>query len=105
LNPICPPSLELSRAPNVIVFSDIPIELDPTVNEPVINTFWLSVLTNEAVLANELDIVVVANEAVPKSEPVIPAVTINDPVTLDDPSEKNPFFILNSFGISFPYPR
>jgi hypothetical protein len=24
---------------------------------------------------------------------------------LDDPSEKNPFFILNSFGISFPYPR
>jgi hypothetical protein len=48
---------------------------------------------------------VVANEAVPCSEPVIPADTLSDPVILDDPSEKNPFFILNSFGISFPYPR
>jgi hypothetical protein len=46
-----------------------------------------------------------ANEAVPKSEPVIPADTLSDPVIFEDPSEKNPFFILNSFGISFPYPR
>jgi hypothetical protein len=31
--------------------------------------------------------------------------TVNEPVMLDDPSEKNPFFMRNSFGISFPYPR
>jgi hypothetical protein len=38
-------------------------------------------------------------------EPVIVEETESDPVILDDPSEKNPFFILNSFAISFPYPR
>ena len=46
-----------------------------------------------------------ANEAVPKSDPVIPADTLSDPVMLEFPSEKKPFFILNSFGISFPCPR
>jgi hypothetical protein len=47
----------------------------------------------------------IANDAVPKSDPVIPAVTFSDPVMFDGPSEKKPFFILNSFAISFPYPR
>ena len=28
-----------------------------------------------------------------------------DPVTSEFPCERKPFFIMNSFGISFPYPR
>ena len=47
----------------------------------------------------------VAYEAVPNKDPVIPADTLSDPVMFESPSEKNPFFILNSFAISFPYPR
>lgn len=46
---------------------------------------------------------VAANDAVPCNDPVIPAVTSSDPVMFDDPSEKNPFFMRNSF-IAFPYP-
>jgi hypothetical protein len=29
----------------------------------------------------------------------------SDPVTSEFPCERKPFFIMNSFGISFPYPR
>jgi hypothetical protein len=47
----------------------------------------------------------VANEAVPCNEPVIPAVTFNDPVICELPSERYPFFILNSFAMSFHCPR
>jgi hypothetical protein len=47
----------------------------------------------------------VANEAVPNNDPVIPAVTVSDPVTSLLPCERNPFFIMNSFATSFPYPR
>jgi hypothetical protein len=89
----------------VIVFEDI---------EAVIRLL----ATNEAVDANELlsaDVAneldkalvakdalnaLVAKEAVPKNEPVIPAVTFNDPVIVAPPeSTIRPFFILNSFGI------
>jgi hypothetical protein len=72
---------------NVIVFEDI---------EAVIRLL----ATNEAVDANELDKALVAKDAVPKNEPVIPAVTFNDPVIVAPPeSTIRPFFILNSFGI------
>lgn len=52
----------------------------------------------DAVTANDADV------AVPCNEPVIPAVTSSEPVILDDPSEKNPFIMRNSFAIAFPYP-
>lgn len=56
---------------------------------------------NAAISINDAD---VANDAVPCNDPVIPAVTSSDPVMFDDPSEKNPFFMRNSFAIAFPYP-
>jgi len=31
--------------------------------------------------------------------------TLIDPVISEFPCERKPFFIMNSFGISFPYPR
>jgi hypothetical protein len=46
-----------------------------------------------------------ANDDVPCNEPVIPAVTESDPVISELPCERYPFLIMNSFGISFPYPR
>lgn len=57
---------------------------------------------NDEVAALEDDI---ANEDVPCRLPVIPAVTIKDPVTSEFPVERNPFLILNSFAISVHYPR
>jgi hypothetical protein len=57
---------------------------------------------NEAVATLDADM---AKLAVPSSEPVIPAVTESDPVTSEFPVERKPFFILNSFAISFHCPR
>jgi len=45
-----------------------------------------------------------AQDAVPNNDPVIPAVTLSEPVMLELPCEKYPFFIMNSFAIPFPYP-
>jgi hypothetical protein len=53
----------------------------------------LEAVTNEAVVA------------VPCNDPVMPPVTIRDPVICELPSERNPFFILNSFAISVHFPR
>jgi hypothetical protein len=44
------------------------------------------------------------HDAVPCKDAVTPDVTVNDPVTLELPCEKYPFFIMNSFAIPFPYP-
>ena len=45
--------MTLSRAPKVNVLSLGPKLDDPIIAVPVINTFWLSLLTNEAVDAND----------------------------------------------------
>jgi len=51
------------------VFSEAPKLDAPIVVLPVISTFWLSVLTNDAVKALDAVKAWVAYEAVPKSEP------------------------------------
>jgi hypothetical protein len=61
-----------------------------------------AVVTKDAVATLDADM---AKLAVPSNEPVIPAVTESEPVTSEFPVERNPFFILNSFAISFHYPR
>jgi hypothetical protein len=89
------------------------VEIDPvTPNEPVI---WADpVKGNEATLgAQEADVAkeaLVANEALvtvpdPLKDPVMPSVTISEPVIFEFPCEKNPFFIKNSFAMPFPCPR
>ena len=98
----------------VIVFDDTDavIKLLPTkeaVNAKELVIALDELIANEAdvakdalieVVANELDKALVANDAVPNNEPVIPAVTFNEPVTVAPPeSTIRPFFILNSFGI------
>jgi hypothetical protein len=64
---------------------------------PLVN---IEPVTYEAVTAYEALIVVVAYEEVPNNDPVIPPDTFNDPVICELPSERYPFFILNSFAIS-----
>jgi hypothetical protein len=89
----------------VIVFEDTEavIKLLPT-NEAV-NANELLIALDELIekdadVANELLNALVANDAVPNNEPVIPAVTFNEPVIVAPPeSTIRPFFILNSFGI------
>jgi hypothetical protein len=81
---------------NVIVFEDTDAVtiLFPTNEAVVANEL------DKADVANELDKALVANDAVPNNEPVIPAVTFNEPVTVAPPeSTIRPIFILNSFGI------
>jgi hypothetical protein len=62
----------------------------------------IDVVAKDAVATLEADM---AKLAVPNSEPVIPAVTMSEPVTSEFPVERKPFFILNSFAISFHCPR
>jgi hypothetical protein len=98
------------------------------VSEPDIVTFWFNVLkpvaldaviaydadaakleltafkTYDAVCAvviNEAVMAFCAHDAVPNNDPVIPAVTLSEPVMLELPCEKYPFFIMNSFAIYF----
>jgi hypothetical protein len=59
-------------------------------------------MAKDAVLALEAD---TANDDVPCKLPVIPVVTVNEPVIVPPPSEIKPRFILNSFAISVHYPR
>jgi hypothetical protein len=81
--------------------------------------FWVSLVPNNAVLPklfppcikalvllvkNDAEVAFCAQDAVPNNDPVIPAVTVNEPVILELPCEKYPFFIMNSFAIPFPYP-
>jgi hypothetical protein len=79
-----------------------------TLSEPVTNTSCLSGLTNDAVLANEADTAfniyddvtaLVAQDAVPNRDPVIPLDTFNDPVIIELLSAIMPFLATNSFGI------
>jgi hypothetical protein len=89
----------------VIVFEDTEavIRLLPT-NEAV-NANELLIALDELIekdadVAKELLNALVANDAVPNNEPVIPAVTFNEPVIVAPPeSTIRPFLILNSFGI------
>jgi hypothetical protein len=81
---------------NVIVFEDTDAVtmLLPTKDAVVAKDALIDVVANE--LLNAL----VAKDAVPNNEPVIPAVTFNEPVIVAPPeSTMRPFFILNSFGI------
>jgi hypothetical protein len=49
--------------PNTNVFSPVPNDEVPTAKAFIIVTLWLSVLTNDAVEANEADVAVAANVA------------------------------------------
>jgi hypothetical protein len=71
-------------------------------------TFWLSVVTDDAVLANDADIAFniyddvtafCAQDAVPNNDPVIPAVTLREPVIVVLLSAMSPLRAINSFGI------
>jgi hypothetical protein len=55
-----------------------------------------------AVVANELDITLLAQLLVPNSEPVIPRDTFNDPVSCVLPDTISPFRAINSFAIIIP---
>ena len=94
--------VEPSPFVNVIVLPAIeavtskdPVSVEPP---PPFNAY-------EAVKAYEEEIDVLEKDAVPNNEPVIPAVTESEPVTSEFPVERKPFFILNSFAISFHCPR
>ena len=54
------------------------------------------------VVANELDITLLAQLLVPNSEPVIPRDTFNDPVSCVLPDTISPFRAINSFAIIIP---
>jgi hypothetical protein len=59
-------------------------------------------LATLAVVANELDITLLAQLLVPNSEPVIPRDTFNDPVSCVLPDTISPFRAINSFAIIIP---
>ena len=80
----------------VIVFEDTDAVIILLPTKEAVNAKELLIALDE-LIAKDAD---VANDAVPNNEPVIPAVTFNEPVTVAPPeSTIRPFFILNSFGI------
>jgi hypothetical protein len=68
-------------------------------DDPAVPLVPDGVSANEAVVAKELDTAFRAQLLVPNNDPVIPLVTVSDPVMVLLSSESNPFCTTNSFAI------